>query len=410
MSKKKRDRPTARAEPAAQAQNKSMVAFVTDGGYQNLLCSGYTNLAHNPEVCTAVDTIAKLVGSMTIHLMENTPDGDIRVMNELSRKVDIEPNQYMTRANFVHWIVKTMLIDGGGNAVVWPHTRRGILRDLRPIPPAYVSFLPDGMFGYKITVAGQEYDPADLLHFVVNPGSYYPWMGEGYRVALADVAHNLKQAAATEKAFMSSKWKPSLIVKVDALTPEFASKEGRRKLLGEYIESGEAGEPWMIPAQQMSVQEVRPLTLSDLALADFVKLDKATVAAILGVPPFVLGVGTFRRDEWNNFISSKIMPLAQNIEQELTRKLLYKPEWFFRFNARSLYNYDLKDLATIADDQYVRGIMSGNEVRDWLNLPPVPGLNERVILENYLPIDRIGDQKKLRAGGETDGKSENAGQ
>lgn len=409
MSRKKRDRPTARAQPAAPAQKNSTIAFVLDENYKDLLCSGYTNLAHNPEVCTAVDTIAKLVGSMTIHLMENTQDGDIRVQNELARKVDIEPNQYMTRSNFVHWIVKTMLLDGGGNAVVWPQTRRGILRDLRPIPPAYVSFLPDGLFSYKINIAGQEHDPEDLLHFVANPDGYYPWMGAGYRVTLSDVAHNLKQAAVTEKAFMSSKWKPSLIVKVDSLTEAFSSKEGRKKLLEEYIESGEAGAPWMIPAQQMDVQEVRPLTLSDLALADFVKLDKATVAVILGVPPFVLGVGTFRRDEWNNFISSTIMPLAENIEQELTRKLLYKPEWFFRFNARSLYNYDLRDLATIADDQYVRGIMSGNEVRDWLNLPPVPGLNERVILENYLPIDRIGDQKKLREEGETSGKDENTG-
>ena len=412
MSKKKRGRPTARVEPAAQqpGQNHSMIAFLNDDQFKDFICTGYTNLAHNPEVCTAVDTIAKLVGSMTIRLMENAEEGDIRVLNELSRKVDIEPNGYMTRANFVHWIVKTMLIDGGGNAVVWPQTRRGFLRDLHPVPPAYVSFLPDGMFGYKITVAGQEYNPTDLLHFAINPGSQYPWLGEGYRVALSDVANNLKQAATTEKAFMSSKWKPSLIVKIDALNGPMSQKEGRKKLLEEYIESGEAGAPWIIPSQQMSVQEVRPLTLSDLALADFVKLDKATVATILGVPPFVLGVGTFRRDEWNNFISTKIMPLAQNIEQELTRKLLYKPEWFFRFNSRSLYNYDLKDLATIADDQYVRGIMSGNEVRDWLNLPPVPGLNERVILENYLPIDRIGDQKKLREGGETDGESENAGQ
>ena len=304
---------------AREPTQKRSVAFVTNSGWETLECAGYTSLAHNPEVTTAVDTIARLIGSMTIHLMENTESGDIRVRNELSRKVDIDPNQYMTRSAFVQWVIKTMMLDGNGNAVVYPETRRGILRNLQPIPAAFASFIPDG-FGYKVVISGREYDPDNVLHFVLNPGSYYPWLGEGYRVALSDVANNLKQAAATEKGFMSSKWKPSIIVKVDSLTDEFSSPEGRRKLLEDYVETTEAGEPWMIPADQFSVEQVRPLTLSDLALADFVQLDKRTVAAILGVPPFVLGVGDFHREAWNNFISSTIMPIARAIEQELTRK------------------------------------------------------------------------------------------
>lgn len=394
MSKKKRSRPSPRAEPA----QKRSVAFMTSDGWETLECRGYTSLSHNPEICTAVDTIARLIASMTIHLMENTGDGDIRIKNELSRKVDIEPNSNMTRAAFVHWIVKTLMLEGDGNAVVWPETKRGILRDLKPVPPAFISFVPEGVWNYRVILAGQEYDPEDVLHFVLNPGSYYPWKGEGYRVALADVANNLKQAAATEKGFMSSKWKPSIIVKVDALTEEFSSPEGRRRLLSEYIDTAQAGEPWLIPAEQFSVEQVRPLSLSDLALADFVQLDKRTVAAILGVPPFVLGIGDFQRDAWNNFINSTIMPVARIIEQEMTKKLLYSPNWFFRFNARSLYNYDLKDMAAVADDQFVRGIMTGNEVRDWIGLSPLQGLNELVILENYIPRGMIGDQNKLNGG------------
>lgn len=380
------------------SEKRSLIWMTDQSGFDTLECQGYTSLAHNPEVMTAVDTIARLIGAMTIHLMRNTDQGDERVRNGLSEVVDIRPNRYMTRSNFVRWIVRTMLLEGDGNAVVYPRTEAGYLRELIPIPAAYTSFIPSGEWGYRVYIAGMEYDPDEVLHFAANPHDFYPWLGQGYRLTLADVANNLKQAAATEKGFMSSKWKPSLIVKVDALTKEFASVEGRQKLLDSYVKSGSAGEPWLIPAEQFDVQQVKPLTLSDLALADFVKLDKETVAAILGVPAFVLGVGEFKRDAWNSFISTSIMPLAQNIQQELTRKLLYGPEYYFRFNARSLYNYDLKELAAVADEQYIRGIMTGNEVRDWLNLSPKEGLEELVILENYIPLNKVGDQNKLNGG------------
>lgn len=385
-----------RAEPQ---QKRSLVWMTDSGGFDTLQCQGYTSLAHNPEVVTAVDTIARLVGAMTIHLMRNTDRGDIRIVNELSRVVDINPNKNMTRSNFVAWIVRTLYLEGKGNAVVYPRTDGGFLRELQPVPAAFASFIPNGINDYRVYIAGREFFPEDVLHFVANPNSFYPWLGDGYQVALWDVANNLKQAAATEKGFMSSKWKPSLIVKVDALTDEFSSPAGRQKLLQSYAMSGEAGEPWLIPAEQFEVQQVKPLTLSDLALAEFVKIDKETVAAILGVPSFVLGVGDFKRDAWNSFINTTIMPLAQNIQQELTRKLLYSPDYYFRFNSRSLYNYDLKDLADVGDEQYVRGIMTGNEVRDWLGLEPLDGLDELVLLENYIPLDKVGDQKKLVQGG-----------
>lgn len=222
MSKRRQIKQRARAEPT---QKRSAAWLCSSEAFDTLTCQGYTSLAHNPEIAAGVDTIARLIGSMTIQLMRNTEDGDIRVKDGLSRKIDINPNSYTTREQFIHWIVRTLYLEGNGNAVVYPNSRGGYIRDLNPIPPSMVSFIPDG-WGYRVIIDGMEYAPDKVLHFVLNPDSFYPWLGTGYRVSLAEVANNLKQAAATQKGFMASKWKPSIIVKVDALVDEFSTPEG----------------------------------------------------------------------------------------------------------------------------------------------------------------------------------------
>lgn len=391
MSKKRK---RARAEP----QKRSATFLCSVDAYNTLCCAGYTKLSDNPEIMAGVNKIADLVSSATIHLMENSENGDVRVRNQLSRKVDINPNRYMTRKTFISAIVRHLLLEGDGNAIVYPKTTKGLIEDLIIIPPGQYSLIPDN-YGYQIVIGNTNHDPENICHVVINPDPMYPWMGTGYRTTLKEVAKTLKQASKTKEGFMESKWNPSIIVKVDGLTEEFAKKEGRKKLLEQYIETSEAGEPWMIPAEQFDIKEVRPLSLNDIALPDSVKLDKRTVAAILDIPAYLVGEGKFDQDEWNNFINTRIRGICSAIEQAYTKCLLINPNWYFRFNPRSLYSYDIEKLSRVGDDNYTRGIMTGNEVRDWLGLSPRDGLDELVILENYIPVGMISEQKKLIQGG-----------
>lgn len=399
MNKRKKAVHAARAKPA---QSRSSVGFVMGSNWNSVCCDGYTRLADNPEVLMAVWRIAELISSMSIRIMANTASGDVRIYNGLSRRLDITPNRYMTRKTMMAAILGTLLLDGSGNAVVWPKTTDGLLEELVPIPPSQVSFLPDG-FGYRVQIGGVPYDPDGLLHFVLNPSTERPWLGTGYRVALKTVVKNLQQAGRTKNAFLSSEWKPSVIVKVDGNSDELTSTDGRRRLAEQYLNPFAPGAPWIIPAEQMEVVQVKPLSLNDLAISDSVKLDKQSVAAILGVPPYVVGVGSFNREEWNHFIATTIMPIVRGLEQEMTRKLLLNPDWYISMNPWALYAYDVKDLSEIGSNLYIRGMMTGNEVRGWLHLPPKEGLDKLVILENFIPPDMIGEQKKLLQGGTSDG-------
>ena len=383
-----------------KGKQRSAAGFAVWSDCDDLRTWGYTSLDQNPEIMTGCRRIAELIGSMTIHLMANGDSGDVRIVNELSRKIDIDPMPTMTRKTWIEAIVMNMLLYGDGNSIVLPCTTGGTLDQLEPIPAHHVNLVGSGRSDYTVYIQGQPFDPRDVPHFVFNPDTYYLWKGQGIRVSLRDVANNLKQAGETKKGFLESKWKPSIIVKVDALTDEFSSVEGREKLLKQYVTSSEAGKPWLIPADQFDVEEVRPLSLSDLAINDSVEIDKRTVASIIGIPPFLLGVGEYDQKAWNNFVQNTIRPIAIGMQQEMTRKLILSPKWYLKFNTLSLMDWDLETIANVFGSLSDRAIVTGNEVRDRLGMSPMDGLDELRLLENYIPLDKIGDQKKLGQGGD----------
>lgn len=353
--------------------------------------AGYTRLSDNPEVQTCVSVIADLVSDMTIHLMKNTDKGDIRITNELSRKIDINPTFGMTRKHFISWIVKTMLLEG--NAIVFPkYTRDGLIENLLPVPRDRV-LISD--VDYQILIGQKPTKTDSLLHFVFNPDIDKPWKGRGFTIELRDVTTNLRQASKTKRDFLANQFMPSVIIGAAGLVGDLAVEQKREDIKERFGLKIQGGEPLVIPEGVFSVNQVKPLTLTDLAINDNVVLDKKTVAGLFGVPAYYLGVGDFNEREHNSFIRTRIMSIAMIIQQTLTQGLLLSPELYFRFNPRSLYSYSLTELATVGGNLSSRGIMTGNEVRDWIGLSPKDKLDDLTILENFIKLEDIGNQMKL---------------
>lgn len=361
--------------------------------------NGYIKLSDNPEVKIAVDRIADTVSNMAIHLMENTDKGDRRVHDELSRKVDISPYRYMTRKNWIYKIVSDLLLHGNGNSIVHIGINKsnGLIGELTPFQMNHVIYQEDNT-GYYIKYKNKDYRHEEFIHFVINPDPDAPYKGTGYTVTLNDITKNLKQATKTKNSFMSGKYMPNIIVKVDSNSEELSSEDGRETVKHKYLKSANVGEPWVIPAELLEVQQVKPLSLKDIAINESVELDKKTVAGILGVPAFFMGVGEFDQKEYNNFINSRVMSIAQVIAQTLTRDLLTSPKRFFKLNPRSLYDYSLTELVRAGGQMVDRNAMRRNELRDWVGLDPDAEMDELIVLENYIPHDKLGDQEKLKGG------------
>ena len=386
MSKRKKTRKAnSRDAPiTSRRSSESGVFLCSADAFEALIGDGYKPLSSCPEVIMAVDAYADMIAAMTIYLMQNTDRGDIRLKNELSRRMDIAPNPDMTRYQFIHNLVHVLMLEGEGNQVTVPVFKDGYLERLEPVAPSRVSFVaPRDGKRYRVRIGSMEMDPDEVLHFVLNPDPEEPWRGRGYTVGLRDVVKSIRQANTTRQTLMENP-APSLIIKVDGLGDEMQTPEGRERLAAQYLSKTENGRPWMIPAETLTVEQVKPLTLNDLAIQTSLELDKKSIAALLKVPAFMVGAEKFDANEFDWFVSVPCMKPAKIIEQELTKKLLISPDWYWRLNNRSLLNYNLEKIVNAGREMVDRASMRRNEWRDWLGLPPDPEMDDVLILENYL--------------------------
>ena len=378
-----------------KAEQQQMIALMND--LNTFIPKGYTKLSKCPEVIMAVNRIADLVSNMTIHLMHNTENGDERVKNGLSRKIDINPLENVIKKNWIKAIVRCLLLEGDGNAVVKPvYSEDGFIQDLIVVPAKDFAINTGKDFEdkYTIQIKNKKYDPEDLIHFVLNPDPDNIHKGKSYRVPLKQLTESLKSADDIEKEFMNGRIMPSIIIKFEG---DFDMLEERRESIKQaYFQQGD--NLCIIPNAMFEFEQVKPLSLKDIALTDSVLQNKKTLAGLLGVPAFFVGAGEYNQEEYNAFIREKVASIAKTIEQTLTQKLLVSDEYYFKFNIRSLYNYDIQTTEQVGADLYRNGIITGNEVRDWMGLSPKEGLDELVILENFIPIQDIGNQKKLDGG------------
>ena len=407
MAKRRnRTRRNSRDAPMTPKMAKRSVMLCSEQAWHELCVDGYRPISQCPEVQMCINAYARSVAMMTIHLMQSADNGDLRIKNELSRKVDITPAPHMGRTNLMYMLVRQMMAEG--NAILYPEVRGGYLEWLRPLPPSQYQLVENGS-SYIVRYNGKALHPDEVINLTYNPDPERPWKGQGVTVDVQEMVRCIRQANATKNALLESP-APSVIVKVDGYTDELKTPEGRRELAKQYADAQGSSIPWFVPADLFEVTTVKPLTLNDLAIKTSMELDKRAVAAIFGVPPFLVGVGTFNAGEFDWFVANKVMPIARIIEQELTRKLLISPRMYFRFNNRSLLNYNLQTVVSAGSAMVDRAAMRRNELRDWMGLPPDALMDDILILENYIRKNKLTKDLNGPDDSQTGGESDETGQ
>lgn len=375
--------------------------FDTSGFNSWIVSGGYTTLDKNADVQICVNKIANIISSMPIALMQNVENGDVQVKNGLSYVIDIAPNKVQTRKTFMQSLIKEAFLKGDGNAVVIPKftndniTKNYYLESLQLLDMDKVSF-DTNEHTYQIKYGNVIYNPDEVLHFVFNPSRSSSFIGEGYAPIIKDVLTNIAQGNATKTHFFKQP-KPNLIIGLNSDAGELQDDEAIKTIRDSYTASMENAKPWLIPAEEISVHQVQPLSLKDLAINESLEVERKQIAAAFEIPSFIVGIGAYNKDEYNHFIQSTIRSIADVIQQEFTKKLLYSDKMYFKFKNRSLLQYDLSELATFANEGIKLGWLNRNESRNLFDYSPInkESMNEYSTLENYINIDDMSKQKKL---------------
>jgi len=133
----------------------------------------------------------------------------------------------------------------------------------------------------------------------------------------------------------------------------------------------------------------------DAQLMDVERITRNRVATVYNLPPHMLGdysdtSFSTAEQQMQEFLQLTIIPIVQQWEDELNRKLLsdadYKVGYRFRFDTDSLIRADMVAMANKYQMAIRGGWMRMNEVREREGLPPDPNGDELMCARDIIPL------------------------
>ncbi len=170
---------------------------------------------------------------------------------------------------------------------------------------------------------------------------------------------------------------------VDRMKEQWKNRKTNRLLI---LEEGLEYKPFNLSPEESQFLETR-------------KFQVGEIARILGVPPHMIGDlerATFSNIEHQgiNFVTFSVMPWGKRIEQEMESKLLsdkQQIEYSIRFRVDGLLRGDMKSRFEGYAIAKNNGFMSGDDIREKEDLPPIPGGGGQVytVQVNTMPADML---------------------
>ncbi len=351
--------------------------------------------------CVAV--ISESVAMLPINLYEVNGEAMRKLTpadHPLVSVLNNAPDSRMTRYTFLQAIGRSMLLRGNGYAYI---KRSGGSVELCFIHPDNVKLIKRqdelGMPYLLYQVAGIDrlLDASEVLHFVnlSDNGLIGESVLEHARRSL-NIAGNAEEQA---ENYYNGDGMPSGILSIASrMTPE--QKEANYKAWRERMTNNPGG----VMILEGTTQSYTPINISaaDRQLLEVRSFSVQDICRFFGCSPvkaFDLSHSSYSTVEalQLEFLSDTLQPMLTNIEMELHRKLFYgaaASKYSIKFNTGELLRADKTSQAQYYSQLVQLGLMTPNEARIELNLPPMKGGNALYMQGAMMPIEQIINNNK----------------
>jgi len=375
-----------------------------------------------PAVMRALSVIADSIALMPLNVVEKHMDG--RVENKLTHDLQYllhdEPNPSMTAFTFFQTMVAQMKLYGNSYAIIY--------WDENTARPTALHVIDQRRFRVEVYVEDSKSHEMQDVFYVVHNGEQQKAYRQDQIIHLKNLSTNglagldvlgineenfrvALQARKFGDSFYSQGTSLSGYIKVpQALTPDGYSRMSRS---WKEAHSGATKAHGVAILEQGS--EFHPVRMKpdEAQMIETQQFSVIEVSRILGVPPhllFALDKATYNNIEHLGleFATYTLLPVATQMEQELSRKLFKPSERRPTRTRQSVIraHFDMSELNRADADTrakyYSSGIGHGwlkpDEIRSREGLSPVPGGDKAYIQMQYIPLEAAAEGSAINGG------------
>lgn len=306
-----------------------------------------------------------------------------------------EPNLRMTRFTFVKCLVTSMLVDGDAFAYIQRDGGKPValhflpVEYVTPVVPSYI----DQPVRYKVTGVKDDVEERDMIHLMQRTGDGIYGVGiveqakKSLELAWAELEHASNFFSSGASAFGILKASGEL------------RKEQKKELRESWNEARGGGGTMKGVVLLDEGFDYRQIALNpaDSQLLESRKFTVEEICRFFGVSPTKAFAGTnsvsYNSLEQENlaFLTNTLQPILSKLELEFERKLFGGRNVVVRFNTLSLSRSDSGAQSAYLTKLLSWGVLTINEARRQLDLPPVEDGDRPLVPVN---VQTLGTEPK----------------